>query len=75
MPISNDYSGMSEEILLNEQVIMNIIGNHFCEDDLKNDKGQKKVEEIPKGLLFTDFCYSDNNLIVLFGKVVIFIDL
>ena len=33
MPISNDYSGMSEEILLNEQVIMNIIGNHFSEHD------------------------------------------
>ena len=33
MPISNDYPGMSEEILLNEQVIMNIIGNHLSDDD------------------------------------------
>ena len=43
MPISNDYPRMSEEILLTEQVIMNLIGNHFNQDDYNYVRGRREV--------------------------------
>jgi len=75
MPIQNDYCGMSEEIFLNDQVIMNIIGNHLSEEDKGLTVDNIKIQKQMKGLLFTDFCYNDNNLIILFGKIIIFINL
>ena len=75
MPIQNDYCGMSEEIFLNDQVIMNIIGNNLSEDDKGLTVDNIKIQKQMKGLLFTDFCYNDNNLIILFGKIIIFINL
>lgn len=52
-------------MLLNSQIAMNLVANNK-----KYDEGEKTT-----GLLFQDFLYADNFLVILHGKMISIYDL
>lgn len=73
--LDNSISNKCEQILMDGQIAMNLVGNNTMYKNVKGDEKFSKSYGKTRGLLYHDFCCADNLLIILHGKVVTCFDL